>query len=38
MADDKNKFVADDGYSEVPQPVKPINTHNTKAIVQIFII
>lgn len=23
MADDKNKFVADDGYSEVPQPVKP---------------
>ena len=23
MADDKTKFVADDGYSEVPQPVKP---------------
>lgn len=23
MADDKNRFVADDGYSEVPQPVKP---------------
>ena len=23
MADDKNKFVADDGYSSVPQPVKP---------------
>ena len=23
MADDKTKFVADDGYSEVPQPVTP---------------
>ena len=28
MADDKNKFVADDGYSEVPQPVKPEGGEN----------
>ena len=30
MADDKNKFVADDGYSEVPQPVKPEGGENVK--------
>ena len=30
MADDKKKFVADDGYSEVPQPVTPEGGENEK--------
>jgi len=30
MADDKKKFVADDGYSEVPQPVKPEGGDDTR--------
>ena len=30
MADDKNKFVADDGYSSVPQPVKPEGGEDVK--------
>ena len=30
MADDKKKFVADDGYSEVPQPVTPEGGDNEK--------
>ena len=30
MADDKKKFVADDGYSEVPQPVTPEGGDNAE--------